>query len=101
VSEIPVVRWTKKGLLLCPACKAPIGGLDLGRTHTLARGTAQCKSTPGQVHLFQITTEAAIEINKLWDRLNGADKGISRDFIKNIEEPLEPKDDGGGNGVSR
>jgi len=97
--EIPVVRWTKKGLLICPTCSAPVGGPQLGREHALGRGTAQCKSTPGQVHLFQITTEAAIEINKLWDRLNGSDKGISKEFIKNIEEPLEPKEEGDGDGT--
>jgi len=38
------------------------------------------------VHLFQITDEAAIEINKLWDRINGTDPAHNREFIKNVEK---------------
>lgn len=37
-------------------------------------------------HEFNITDDAATAINKIWDKLLGADPGLSREFFRNIED---------------
>lgn len=82
--DIKEIFWDKKGRLICPVCRIMVmSGPD--PKNFLNVGVGQCQ----QGHSFRISRESAVEINTLWDKLIGGDRGLTRDFLKNQASPDE------------
>lgn len=76
--EVPVIKWDRKGRLFCPTCKVIVAAVL--PDHRLGRGPGRCRVG----HEFKITDHAAFAINEIWDKQLGADKGLGREFFRNI-----------------
>lgn len=94
-NHLPIVKYDKKGRLICPTCEMVIPVPD---THWLGRGIGTCPNTAfrGGKHQFVITDDISYAVNDIRSKSNP--DGEQKRILKNFEETpdaIKPKEEGG------
>lgn len=93
--ELPIVKYTKKGRLVCPTCSIEF---SVPETHWLGRGIGTCPNTQwqGGIHRFVITDDISYAVNDIRSKSDAS--GEQKRLLKNFEatpDAIKPKEEGG------